>query len=147
MKLTKFSAILLLTALMLSTVSRSMAQVPRGPQGMQTKTITLDKTAFNQSLSGAVGPKVMGYQYVLIKDGQLVAEKAGGLAQTSKDNGPLQMTTRTPINLGSLQKFITGTALEIDGGFSVGDDAFHPDELNADTGDSDELGNEQRLAR
>ena len=111
MKLTKFSAILLLTAFMLSTVARSMAQVPRGPQGMQTKTITLDKTAFNQSLSGAVGPKVMGYQYVLIKDGQLVTEKAGGLAQTSKDNGPLQMTTRTPINLGSLQKFITGTAL------------------------------------
>jgi hypothetical protein len=39
----------------------------------------------------------MGYRYVLIKDGQLVTEKAGGVAQTSKDNGPLPMTTRTPI--------------------------------------------------
>ena len=90
---------------------RVMAQVPRGPQGLQTKTITLSKTAFSESLSGAVGPKVMGYQYVLIKDGQLVTQKAGGFAQKSKDNGPLQMTTKTPINLGSLHKFISGTAL------------------------------------
>ena len=110
MKLKKLSAILLLGA-MLSTAPRMIAQVPRGPQELQTKQITLNKTAFNQSLSSAVGPKVMGYQYVLIKDGQLVTEKSGGLAQTSKDNGPLSMTTRTPINLGSLQKFITGTAL------------------------------------
>ncbi len=111
MKLTKYSAILAIGAVLLSAVPTSIAQVPRGPQGLKAKTITLDKTAFNKSLSDAVGPKVMGYQYVLIKDGQLVTEKAGGLAQTNKDNGPLQMTTKTPINLGSLQKFITGTAL------------------------------------
>lgn len=110
MRLKKLSAMLLVGAI-LSTAPMSIAQVPRGPQELQTKQITLNKTAFNQSLSSAVGPKVMGYQYVLIKDGQLVTEKAGGLAQTSKDNGPLQMTTKTPINLGSLQKFITGTAL------------------------------------
>jgi CubicO group peptidase (beta-lactamase class C family) len=99
-------------ALLLSVLSFSiaLAQVPRGPQGLQTKTITLNKAVFNQSLSGAVGPKVMGYQYVLIKDGQLVTENAGGLAQTTKDGGPLNMTTRTPLNIGSLQKFITGTA-------------------------------------
>lgn len=89
----------------------AVAQVPRGPQGMKAKTITLNKQAFDQSLSGAVGPKVMGYQYVLIKDGRLVTENAGGLAQTAKDNGPLKMTTKTPLNVGSLQKFVTGTAL------------------------------------
>jgi CubicO group peptidase (beta-lactamase class C family) len=52
----------------------------------------------------------MGYQYVLIKDGQLVIERADGLARTAKDGGPLKMTVKTPVNLGSLQKFITGTA-------------------------------------
>src|SRR5688500_11698740 len=93
MKLTKISTIPVLAAMLLSVVPAAFAQVPRGPQDIKARTITLNKTAFNKSLSDAVGPKVMGYQYVLIKDGQLVAEKAGGLAQTSKDNGPLQMTT------------------------------------------------------
>ena len=108
MKLKKSTAILILIALSTSWVA---AQVPRGPQGVKANTINLNKAAFDQSLSNAIGPKVMGYQYVLIKDGRLVTEKAGGLAQTSKDNGPLNMTTRTPLNIGSLQKFVTGTAL------------------------------------
>lgn len=107
----KVKQILTLGLLSLLSFSTVTAQVPRGPQGMQTKTITLSKAEFDQSLSGAIGPKVMGYQYVLIKDGRLVTEKAGGLAQTSKDNGPLNMTTKTPLNIGSLQKFVTGTAL------------------------------------
>jgi CubicO group peptidase (beta-lactamase class C family) len=108
MKLKKSIAILVLIAFSTSLVA---AQVPRGPQGVKANTINLNKAAFDQSLSSAVGPKVMGYQYVLIKDGRLVTEKAGGLAQTSKDNGPLNMTTRTPLNIGSLQKFVTGTTL------------------------------------
>ena len=108
MKVKQFIATLILTSLSISFAS---AQVPRGPQGMAAKTITLDKAAFDQSLSSAVGPKVMGYQYVLIKDGRIVTEKAGGLAQSAKDGGPLNMTTRTPLNIGSLQKFVTGTAL------------------------------------
>ena len=108
MKLKKSTAIFVLIAL---STSLAAAQVPRGPQGVKAKTIELNKAVFDQSLSNAVGPKVMGYQYVLIKDGRLVTEKAGGLAQTSKDGGPLNMTTRTPLNIGSLQKFVTGTAL------------------------------------
>jgi CubicO group peptidase (beta-lactamase class C family) len=107
MKVKEFTATLILITLSFSMIA---AQAPRGPQGLQTKTITLSKTAFDQSLSSTVGPKVMGFQYVLIKDGQLVTEKAGGLAQSAKD-GALNMTTRTPLNIGSLQKFITGTAL------------------------------------
>ena len=93
------------------TIATVAAQVPRGPQNVQAKTITLNKTAFDLSLSGALAPKVMGYQYVLIKNGRLVTEKAGGLAKTNKDGGPQNMTTRTPLNIGSLQKFVTGTAL------------------------------------
>src|SRR4030095_3365618 len=107
MKLKKSTAIFILIAL---STSWAAAQVPRGPQGVKANTINLNKAAFDQSLSNAVGPKVMGYQYVLIKDGRLVTEKAGGLAQSSKD-GALNMTTRTPLNIGSLQKFVTGTAL------------------------------------
>jgi hypothetical protein len=48
MKVKEFSSILLLGLLAYSTVS---AQVPRGPQGLQTKTITLNKAAFNQSFA------------------------------------------------------------------------------------------------
>jgi hypothetical protein len=55
MKLKKLSAILLLGA-MLSTAPTLIAQVPQGPQELQTKQITLNKTAFNQSLSSAVRP-------------------------------------------------------------------------------------------
>jgi CubicO group peptidase (beta-lactamase class C family) len=107
MNLKNFIASLLLLA---ASYPLTNAQVPRGPQGMQARTITLNKTIFDQNLSGAVGPKVMGYQYVLIKDGRVVTERADGLARTAKDGGQLKMTVRTPINLGSLQKFITGTA-------------------------------------
>jgi len=63
----KLSAILLLGALF----ARTLIQVRRGPQELKTKQITLNKTAFNQSLSSAVGPKIMGYRYMLIEDGQL----------------------------------------------------------------------------
>ena len=73
-------------------------QIAAAQQGeLASKTISLDKTAFDQSLVGAVGPKVMGYQYVLIKDGKVVTEKADGTARTTQDGGPLKMTVNTPI--------------------------------------------------
>lgn len=75
-----------------------------------TKAITFKKESFDQSLTAAVGPSVMGYQYVLIKGGQVVTEKAGGKAQTSAD-GNVNMTINTPTNIGSLAKFLSGTAL------------------------------------
>ena len=52
----------------------------------------------------------MGYQYVLIKDGKIAAEGAGGKARTGTD-GNLDMTTSTPQNIGSLTKFLTGTTM------------------------------------
>lgn len=85
---------------------------PAAAQGLKAaKNITFDKAAFDQSLVGAVGPSVMGYQYVLVKDGKVVTEKAGGTARTAQDGGPMKMTVNTPLNIGSLQKFITGTAM------------------------------------
>jgi CubicO group peptidase (beta-lactamase class C family) len=71
---------------------------------------TLDRQAFENSLHAAVSPKVMGYTFLLIKDGRVAAEGAGGLARNSAD-GQMKMTTRTPQNLGSLFKFITGVTM------------------------------------
>ncbi|HEX6125408.1 MAG TPA: serine hydrolase domain-containing protein [Pyrinomonadaceae bacterium] len=73
-------------------------------------TMSFNKAGFDQSLQNAVGPNVIGYQYVLIKNGQVVSEKAGGVAQNAAD-GTLAMTTSTPTNIGSVAKFLSGTAM------------------------------------
>jgi CubicO group peptidase (beta-lactamase class C family) len=82
-------------------------------QAQMFTAFTFDKARFDESLLNAVAGKVMGYQYVLIKDGQTVSAKAGGRAQTTADAGGdgLAMTTNTPTNIGSLAKFLSGTAL------------------------------------
>jgi CubicO group peptidase (beta-lactamase class C family) len=94
-------AMLVLLALFVTTYSQG---------SFQTKTISLNKNAFDQSLIGAVAPNVMGYQYVLIKDGRIVSEKFGGKARNGSD-GNMNMTATTPVNVGSLQKFVTGTTM------------------------------------
>lgn len=86
---------------------------PRTPpaQGLATgRQPTLDKEALEQSLHAAIAPNVMGYTFLLIKDGRFVTEGSGGLARNAAD-GEMKMTTRTPQNLGSLFKFITGVTV------------------------------------
>lgn len=95
--------LIVITGLLFSTNSYSQFD-------LTAKTISLNKTAFEQNLTNAIQSKVMGYQYALIKDGRLVSEKVGGKARNGSD-GNLNMTVSTPINIGSLQKFITGTAI------------------------------------
>lgn len=73
-------------------------------------TATLNKTKFDQSLQAAVAPNVIGYQYILIKDGKTVSEKFGGVSHSLAD-GYKTMTTATPTNIGSLAKFLSGTAM------------------------------------
>lgn len=85
------------------------AQVRPGGSGTIT-TMTFNKASFDQNLQNAVAPNVKGYQYVLIKNGQIVSEKAGGVAQNAAD-GTLAMTTSTPTNIGSVAKFLSGTAM------------------------------------
>lgn len=82
-------------------------------QKLAANQITFKKEVFNQSLTDAVKPKVVGYQYVLIKDGKMVAEDADGLARRASDNGgkEMKMTTSTPSLIGSLTKFLSGTAM------------------------------------
>lgn len=78
-----------------------------------TGNITFNEANFNESLINAVEPNVKGYQYVLIRNGQIVAERARGKAQNAADAGGngLNMTTSTPTNIGSLAKFLSGTAM------------------------------------
>lgn len=75
--------------------------------------ITFHEQNFENSLRSAVRPNVKGYQYVLIHNGVIVAEDAGGKAQNSDDFGGngLNMTLDTPTNIGSLAKFLSGTAM------------------------------------
>jgi CubicO group peptidase (beta-lactamase class C family) len=75
-----------------------------------TKTVKLDKNKFVQSVQTGFGGKVKGYQAVLLKNGQIVAETAGGEARTKID-GKADMTLNTPSNIGSTAKFFAGVAL------------------------------------
>jgi len=79
-----------------------------GQRTINTK--TLKKDLFKSTIENLVEPNVMGYQFVLIKDGKIVAEGAGGKARTGTD-GDLDMTTSTPQNIGSLAKFLAGTTM------------------------------------
>ena len=73
-------------------------------------TRTMNKQLFKSTIENLVEPNVMGYQFVLIKDGKIVTEGADGQARTGTD-GDLKMTTSTPQNIGSLAKFLSGTAM------------------------------------
>jgi len=73
-------------------------------------TFTFNKQAFDTAMTNGLDGNVMGYQYVLIKKGQLISEDAGGLAQNAAD-GSVPMTVNTPTNIGSLAKFLSGTAM------------------------------------
>ena len=71
---------------------------------------SFDKSAFEESAHQALKGKVMGYSFLIMKDGKLVAEGAGGKARNRADGFKL-MTTSTPQNLGSLFKFISGVTM------------------------------------
>jgi len=71
---------------------------------------SLDKSAFEQSAHQALKGKVMGYSFLIMKDGKLITEGAGGNARNAAD-GLKPMTTSTPQNLGSLFKFISGVSM------------------------------------
>ncbi|MEQ1645890.1 MAG: hypothetical protein ABL959_20730 [Pyrinomonadaceae bacterium] len=92
-------------ALLLSFTTFSFGQL-----GLSTKQITFKKDVFEQNLTSTLSPQMLGYQYVLIKDGKIVSEVAGGNARVGQ-NGLMKMTPTTPINIGSLFKFISGTTM------------------------------------
>ncbi len=94
-----------------SPTARKPAGNSTVPGGLATEAPpTFDRRQFVSSLHDSVKPNVMGYSFLLMKDGRVVAEGAGGLARNAAD-GEMEMTTRTPQNLGSLFKFITGVTV------------------------------------
>ena len=106
----QFAKFFTVTAIIFSLVSLSFGQISTGGGGYSNGEITFKKEVFEQNLTNALAPNVMGYQYVLIKDGKIVSDKFGGNARNATD-GVMKMTATTPQNIGSLQKFITGTTL------------------------------------
>lgn len=79
-----------------------------------TPPITLAKRTFDSTMTRGLKGNVMGYQYVLLKKGVVVSEDADGLAQNAADgnnNIAVPMTLNTPTNIGSLAKFMSGTAM------------------------------------
>jgi CubicO group peptidase (beta-lactamase class C family) len=97
-------------AAMVILASIATAQIGGGPGGVATPSITFNKQAFDQTMNVNLDGNVMGWQYVLIKKGQVVSEDAGGLAQNAAD-GNIPMTVNTPSNIGSVSKFLSGTAM------------------------------------
>jgi hypothetical protein len=72
--------------------------------------INFDKAAYEARLHKAFDNTVMGYQALLVKDGQLVSSVTGGLARNRAD-GYMNMTMHTPANVGSTIKFTSGVAV------------------------------------
>ena len=81
-----------------------------GVKGNTTPLPTFDKIKYENAIKSEIGSKVMGWQAVLIKGGVVISDKFGGKARTAAD-GAMDMTASTPQDIGSLQKFITGTAM------------------------------------
>ena len=90
----------IIAMIVLISITNAQHRMPVG-----AATAVLNKAKFDQSLQAAVGPNVMGYQYILIKDGQVVSEKAGGLSHSMAD-GYKTMTTATPMS-GTATRFFT----------------------------------------
>ena len=72
--------------------------------------VTYDRAAFEARAKKAFANDVMGYQALLLKNGQIVGEVAGGKARNSAD-GVVGMTTSNPANVGSTIKFTGGVSL------------------------------------
>lgn len=69
-----------------------------------------DKAAYDARLRKAFDGDVMGYATVLIKNGQVVSQIAGGKARSAID-GNVDMSVYMPANVGSTIKFTGGIAL------------------------------------
>jgi CubicO group peptidase (beta-lactamase class C family) len=72
--------------------------------------LKFDKSKFDASVKKTLDGKVMGYQVILLKNGQTVSEIADGRARNQAD-GEADMTLNTPSNIGSTSKFVASVAL------------------------------------
>jgi hypothetical protein len=96
--------------ILLASISSAQFTPPGGTPPGGFTAAPFNKAAFDQSLAAALGPNVMGYQYAMVKNGTLVTDGAGGKAANAAD-GDRDMTPYTPAPMGSLSKFLSGTAM------------------------------------
>ena len=94
----------------LALCAQSLMPAARAQQLGTNPPFSFDKAAYEKRMRQAFDGKVMGYATVLIKNGQVVSEVAGGLARNAVD-GNVKMTTSIPANIGSTFKFFSGVAL------------------------------------
>ena len=99
---------LVMVALMLCV--QSIVPVALAQQVVTNPPLNFDKGRYERSVHLAFSGKVMGYSTVLIRNGQIVSEVAGGQARNAAD-GNVKMTTTVPANIGSTIKFVAGIAL------------------------------------
>ncbi|MEM8894816.1 MAG: serine hydrolase domain-containing protein [Bacteroidota bacterium] len=64
---------------------------------------------FAAQLNSRLDDQVMGYSYVILRNGEIAHEGAGGLARTSED-GEMEMATDLPMHIASISKWITTVA-------------------------------------
>lgn len=87
---------------------RSTVQQARPARALTTAP-DFDRSTFETSLHGSLRDTVKGYSFVLMRNGQVVSEGADGFARNAAD-GNLPMTPATPVNIGSLFKFVAGVS-------------------------------------
>lgn len=88
----------------------TFALAQTGGGNLEAKTIKFDKAKYEAEIKKLFEGNAMGYQIILLKNGNIVSELAGGLARNWMD-GNVKMTINTPANIGSTAKFFGGTAL------------------------------------
>ena len=104
------TAKLSLTFAALALCVQSLLPAAQAQQVKTTPPFNFDKAAYEKGVRTAFDGKVMGYATVLIKNGLVVSEVAGGWARNAND-GNVKMTTTIPANIGSTIKFTGGVAL------------------------------------
>lgn len=106
MKKIKMLISLFVFAALLSPV---LASAQPGGYGAGT-TPKFNNAKFVAEINKNFKDKAMGYQVILLKNGQVVEKVADGVARNVAD-GAVKMTIDTPANIGSTVKFFAATAL------------------------------------
>ena len=103
MKNIKVLMTLLIFSLLLTP---TFAPAQTGGMKLNANTIKFDKAKYEAEINKLFNGNAIGYQVILLKNGKIVSEIAGGKARNATD-GEAKMTA----NIGSTAKFFGGTAL------------------------------------
>src|SRR5688572_11567773 len=91
----------------LALCAQSLVSWARAEEIGTNPQFSFDKAAYEKAMRQTFDGKVMGYATVLIKNGQVASEVAGGRGRNTVD-GDVKMTTTIPAHIGSTIKFVSG---------------------------------------